>query len=178
MVAVSSTTLKSLAVRVVVYISSSAPILTRLQGHPHPGFSLHLQVLASRVKGFLYKSLLQIHSGELVCVQSSRATNIDQVIGHTRVRIIGTLSSHINSSSSSQGYTKNHFKFSDEMDQFQRKASCSVSSGIVTVKVILTRPDAWGSNIIYLAIDAVCSHLMEGHCQGSYLPLTISDVGR
>jgi hypothetical protein len=54
------------------------------------------------------------------------------------------------------GYTTNHLKFASEADRYQRKANGSMPSGTVTVTVVLTRPEAKGHKIIYLAINAVC----------------------
>ena len=84
----------------------------------------------------------------------------DCLTGRARVRAIGPSSSYVNTSSGSQGYTKNHLNFGREMDRFQRRASGSVTSVPVTARVIVARPMAKGSKITLVAVDPVCGYLV------------------
>ena len=101
---------------------------------------------------------MQILNGELVHIQLFQLP--DCSTGQAQVQVIGPSSSYVNTSSGSQGYTKNHLNFGQEMDQFQWWASGSVTSVPVTAQVIVARPMAKGSKITLVAIDTVCGYLV------------------
>ena len=86
------------------------------------------------------------------------AVLINQV-GCAKIQAIGpsVSISYANQPSGSKGYTKNHLRFTSEAQRYQRKASGSLPSGIVTITVVLARPETKGPKIVYLAIDAVSS---------------------
>ena len=84
--------------------------------------------------------------------------------GLAHVQAISSPQSYLNGSpSASRGYTTNHFRFPEEVEWFQRKASSSAASGLVTVKVVLLRQVAKGAKIVPVVVDAVCWFPIEGY---------------